>query len=104
MLRPAVGKVIAGDRRKHDMPEPQTSRRLCHTGGFIGFQGERFGGGDRAEMTVPRAAVSGNHEGSRALAPAFPVVWTPGALADGMEAQILQQMARLLESAAGGEL
>src|SRR5213076_3084879 len=53
------------------------------------------------ETTGARAAVAGNHERRRALAPALPVVRTFRALANGVQLQLVEQVACARESIRG---
>ena len=52
------------------------------------FQRERFRRGDGAKSARPRATVTRDHEGGRALAPAFPAVRALRALANRVQPQI----------------
>ena len=79
-------------------------RGLRDASRFVKFERKRFCCGDRAEMTSPRATIAGDHEGGGAFAPALPMIWAAGTLANGVELQLVQQSSRLAKGIAGGEL
>src|SRR5690606_4735959 len=66
--------------------------------------GEWLGSIHRAEPTGPGAAVSRDHESRRSFAPALPMVRAFGAFANGIQAQIVEQISSAKKSVAGGEL
>ena len=99
MFRAAVGEVVAGDGGDDDVLEFEALRGGGDAGGFVGFEGEGFRGGDGAEAAGARAAVAGDHEGGGAAAPAFPMVRALGAFADGVEVEVREEIARGDEAA-----
>ena len=58
---------------------------------FIGFQREWFGRSDCAKSARAGATITGDHESSGALAPAFPAVRALRALANCVQPQIGNQ-------------
>jgi len=68
---------------------------------FVRFQSVRFGGRNGTEAASASAAVPGDHESCSAFAPAFPMVGAFGALANGVQLEVVEQMARLSERGAG---
>ena len=69
--RAAVLEVVAGDGGDDDVLEAHPADGLGDALGFVVLQGEGLGRADRAEAAGARAAVARDHEGGRALAPAF---------------------------------
>ena len=91
MQRTAIGQVIACHRRDHHMIEAQPLHRLRHALRFIGLQREGLGGLDRTKPTGPRAALTGNHESGRALAPALPTIGALRLLANRVQLEVRDQ-------------
>jgi hypothetical protein len=97
MFGAAIRQIIPGHRCDHDVFERHATRGFRHPRRFVGFQRERFGRGDRAEPAGPGATVPCDHKGGGAFAPTFPVIRAFGALANGVQTQIRQQIAGLAE-------
>jgi len=104
MLRAAVGQVVAGHARDHDVREPQPPGRLGHPLGLVGLQFFRLALGHRAEAARPGAHVAENHERGRALRPALQTVGALGRRADCFQVQLRDQVGRLGMAAAGREV
>ena len=94
MFGATVLQIIARHRRDDDVLEPHPSRSLGHPVRLIRLERERLGRGHRAKSAGARAAVARDHERGRAFAPAFPMVRTLRALADGVEFEFVEQRAR----------
>ena len=103
MFRAAVRQIVPRYRGDDDVFELQAARGLRHAGGLVPFQREGLGGGDGAKAAGSRATITGDHERSRAFAPAFPMVRAPRALANGVEAEVFQEAARLEEGVMRGQ-
>jgi len=88
VIRPAVGHIVAGDGSDDNVFEVETFDALSDSLRFVGLEREGLGGIDGAKPTSARAPVAGNHERRRSAAPAFPSVGALGALANGVEAEI----------------
>ena len=97
VLRAAVFHVITGYGGDDDVVQSHAFRGLGHSLRLIGLQSEGLGRFHRAEAAGTCAAVSGDHEGGRALAPAFPAVRTLGLFADGVQLQIGDETLRAPE-------
>ena len=104
MLRAAVRHVVAGDGGDDDVFQFHPACGLGHAERLIGFERERFGRGHGAKAAGARAAVAGNHERRRAFAPAFPMVRALGALADRVQLEFAEQVARLRKRVGRGQL
>jgi len=103
MIRAAVLQIIARHGGNHHVFQPHPARGFGDTRGFVGFEGERLGGGDGAKTAGARAAIAGDHERGRAFAPAFPMVRALGAFADRVQLQFVQQPARAREAVGRGQ-
>ena len=88
MIRASVFQVIARHRCDDDVFQAHPPDRLGHPLRLILFQGKRFRSRDGAEAARARAAFPRDHHRRRALAPAFPAIWTLRAFTNGVEAQI----------------
>jgi hypothetical protein len=86
-----VLKIIAINRRHHDVTKVQIRRHACDVGGLIRIELKLLLGrrsfGHRAESTTARTQIAENHEGRRAAMKAFVQVGAAGRLADGMQVQ-----------------
>ena len=78
MIGPAVGQVVAGDARDHDVLQPEPPRRLGHPFRLVEFEFLGLTLGHRAEPARPRADIAENHERCRPLRPAFETVGALG--------------------------
>src|ERR1051326_3012574 len=103
MVCAAVEQVITSHSCDNDVPQLHTTGSFRHARRFIFVQWKRASGGNGAKAAGPRAMVAGNHESSGALAPAFPVVGTFGALANGMELELVEQSACVSEAVGVGK-
>ena len=104
MIRSAIAQIVAGHRGDDNVFEPETTGGFGDAGRLVGFERERFGCADGAEAAGAGAMIAGDHESSRAPAPAFPMVGAFGALANGVELEFFEQGARLAEALADGQL
>src|SRR5438552_9568830 len=101
MFRSTIGQIVAGHGGEDDVLESHAPSAFGDARRLIGFQRKRFSGRDGTKVAIPGAAVSGNHECRRALAPALPVVGTSGAFANGVETEVFEQTPGSLKRAAG---
>ena len=75
VLGTTVGDVVTRDGGDDDVIEAHAFGGFGHALRLVRLQREGFGRFDGAEAAGARAAVTGNHEGGGALAPALPAVW-----------------------------
>ena len=104
VLGAAVGQVVAGDARDHDVGEAEPAGRLRHPLGLVDLECLRLALRHRAEPAGPRADVAENHERGRALRPALEPVGALGRGADRLEAEFGDEGGRLPGPAAGREI
>jgi hypothetical protein len=90
MAGSAITEIIARNRSDDHVLKAHPAGGLSDARRFISLEREGPGGGDSAEMAGASAAVAGDHEGRRALAPTFPVVRAAGALTNGVQLQFVQ--------------
>ena len=83
-----VLQVVARDGGDDDVIELHPGGSFGNSLGFIGFEGEGFGGFDGTESAGTGATISRDHEGGRSLPPAFPAVGALGFFADGVKVEI----------------
>src|SRR5689334_6513878 len=95
MARSAVFQIITCDGRYHHVPKAQSVNGLADARRFVDVQRLRSGGGHGAEAASPRAAIARDHESGCATAPALPMIRAPGAFANGVQVQFLEQRARV---------
>ena len=98
-----IRHIVSSHRGDDDMFQIHPHDSLGHPLGFVRFEGKGFGGGDGTKSAGAGAAVTGNHEGSRTLAPAFPAVGTLSAFADGVEAKVRDQFLGGEKDRVGGQ-
>jgi hypothetical protein len=101
VIRTSVLQVIASNRSDHHVPQPHSSCRFGNACGLVGFERKWLGGIHCAKATRPSAAISTDHEGSRALGPTFPMVGAHCALANRVQLQLVQQCASMSEAIRG---
>jgi hypothetical protein len=77
----AVGQVVAGHRREHDVAETEPGRRLGDPARLVGVWRQGPGRGHRAVGTAPRATVPQEHEGRGPPGEALPEVRAASLLA-----------------------
>jgi len=97
----AVLQVVASHGGNDDVRQGHAASGFGNALRFVGFQSVWLGRGNGTEATSASAAVSRDHESCSAFAPAFPMVGAFGALADGVQLEIIEQMACLSERGAG---
>ena len=97
-------EVIPGHGRDHHVLETHATGGLGHSLRLVLFQCQRFGGRHRAESAGASAAIAGDHEGRRALAPALPMIGALGTFAHRVETQAIEQRARGREGTGGRQL
>jgi len=94
VVRTAIGHVIAGYGGDHDMLEPESLDAFGDALGFVLLERKGFGGIHRAKAAGTGAAIPGDHKRGCASAPALPAIRALGALADGVEAKVGNQILR----------
>ena len=87
----AVGQVVAGDARDHDVVEAHRRDRLGDPARLVVVEPGGLAGLDRAEAAGPGARVAEDHHRRGALVPALPDVRAAGLLAHGVEVEAAQQ-------------
>ncbi len=88
VVRAAVRHVIASHGGDDDVVQAEALRGLGHALRLVRFEGEGLRRLHRAKTAGAGAAVARDHEGGRALAPAFPAVRALGLLAHGVQFEV----------------
>ena len=96
--------VVARHGGNDDVLQPHPAGGFGHAERFVSLERERLGRADRAKAAGACAAVAGDHEGGRAFFPALPMIRALRALADGVQLEFAQQIARLREAVRRGQL
>ena len=85
---PAVGEIVAGDHRQHDVVEIHATHRLGDARRLVECRRQRLACVDEAEAAGAGAAVTEQHQRRRAVGPAFRQVRAAGVLAHGDEPEL----------------
>src|SRR5260370_29644992 len=88
---PAVRKIVAVDRRYHDMAEAELADRFGDVGGLVRIERARLAGGDIAEGAGPRAGIAHDHESRVLLLPALADVGAGRLLAHRRQPELAHQ-------------
>jgi hypothetical protein len=94
VVRTAIRHIIAGYGGDDDMLESESLNALSHALRFILLKRKGLGCIDGAKAASTGAAVPRDHKSGCATAPAFPAIWALSAFADGVEAQVGNQILR----------
>ena len=92
VLGAAVGRVVAGHRRDHDVPQAQPGAGLGQPVGLVDRNGLGLAPLHRAEAARAGADLAQDHERRRPAGPAFRAVRATAALADRLEPQLGDQV------------
>ena len=104
MARAFVRQVVACDGGDDDVPQSQALDGLGEALRLV--RGDRIGPScvDGTEMAPAGATIAEYHEGGMAMRPALAQGWAASLFADGGDAAGLDDLSRLEEDIAGGEL
>ena len=94
MRRAAIGQIIARHGGDDDVIELHPPRGFGDAFRFVILECLRFAGIHRAEATRARAAIAGDHKSGGAFAPAFPMVRAARTFTNGVEIQVVDEIAR----------
>jgi hypothetical protein len=97
-----VFQIIAGDGSDHGVLEIHSGYGLSYAGGLTNIKFGRSTCLDSAKGAGTSADVAQNHDGGSTARPALAHVWTLGALADGMQIVVVDDLAHGFVFRAGG--
>jgi hypothetical protein len=88
----AIRQIVAVNRGDYRVGQVELTHRFSDMPRFFRVERSRFSFADRTEAAVARANVAAEHEGSRAIRPAFENIGTACFLADSVQVQSLNQL------------
>jgi hypothetical protein len=103
MMGATIREIVPCNSRDNDMTQTQSTGGFGNSSGLLLIEREWFGGRHGAESAGAGAVITRDHERGGAFAPAFPMVGTTGAFANGVKAEFTQQVPGTGEGIGGWE-